>query len=315
MQKLGLAYHEAFLKHDAGPDHPEVPERVEVIMNAIERSPWREMVEIVEAREAALDEVALVHDNYYVDAIRRLCEAGGEYLPSMESNIGLESYPAALRSVGAGLTLADGVMGGRWKIGFAPTRPPGHHATSDRPRGFCMFNSVAITAKYLQQKHDIERIAIVDFDVHHGNGTEEAFWKDPSVLYCSIHRANHYPYESGKAEDIGEGPGRGFTINVPLPARADDSALLQAFDNRIKSRIERFSPQILLVSAGFDGHIRDVIGGMCYTRAGYEGLADRILTLARKSAEGRIITLLEGGYDLNGLRDGVISYLGRLIEG
>ena len=315
MQKLGLAYHETFLKHDAGPGHPEVPERVEVIMNAIDLSPWREMIEIIEAREATQDEIVLVHDRHYVDAIRRLCEAGGEYLPMMESNIGVDSFPAAIRSVGAGLTLADGVMSGRWKIGFAPTRPPGHHATRNRPRGLCLFNSVAITAKYLQQKHDIERIAIVDFDVHHGNGTEEAFWEDPKVLYCSIHRANHYPYESGKAEDIGEGPGRGFTINVPLPASADDRALIRAFDDRIKHRIEAFSPKFILVSAGFDGHIRDIIGGMRYTIVGYQGLADRILTLARKYAEGRIITLLEGGYDLDGLKEGILAYLGRLIEG
>jgi acetoin utilization deacetylase AcuC-like enzyme len=272
------------------------------------------MVEIVEAREASEDEVAQVHSRYYIDAIRRLCAAGGEYLPSMESNIGPDSWHAARRAAGAGLTLADGVMSGRWQIGFAPTRPPGHHATYERPKGFCIFGNIAITAKYIQLKYNVKRLAIIDFDVHHGNGTQEAFWQDPSVLYCSIHRENHYPYESGNVEDIGAGPGRGFTVNAPLLAGSDDKALFEAFDNQIKPRVEDFSPQIILVSAGFDGHIRDQIGGMRYTGAGYAGLADRILALARQSAAGRIITLLEGGYDIDGLREGVLRYLGRLIE-
>ncbi|MDP8237970.1 MAG: histone deacetylase [Candidatus Hatepunaea meridiana] len=315
MQSLLLAYHELFIEHDAGPSHPERPERISTVMNAIKSTPWYENVRIVEAREANPEEVALIHNPLYFNAMRRLCEAGGQYLPSMESNIGPESYPAALRAAGAGLTLSDGIMNGKSNIGFAPTRPPGHHATKERPMGFCIFNNIAITAKYLINKYNIDRICIIDFDVHHGNGTEEAFWYDPRVLYCSLHRDNLFPYNKGRQNDTGEKEGKGFTINIPLHAGCDNEAFIKAFDRYIVPKVEEFEPQILLASAGFDAHIRDIIGGMRLTGETYAAIAERLLKLASASAEGRIISLLEGGYDLEGLVEGVLSYLGRLIEG
>ncbi len=315
MQPLGLAYHESFTMHDAGPYHPEVPERVNAVMDAIRTATWSKSAEVVEAREATQAEVALVHQPGYVEAMHRLCEAGGEFLPAMESNVGPESYPAAMRAVGAGLTLADGVMEGRWKIGFAPTRPPGHHAVKDRPKGFCIFCSIAVVAKYLRKNHRVDRIAIIDFDVHHGNGTEEVFWEDPTVLYCSLHRDNHFPYGSGRRSDTGAGKGEGFTVNIPLPAGCDGETYLAAFDRYITPKVQDFRPQVLLVSAGFDAHIRDIIGGMCLTGETYEGIAGRLLELADRNAEGRIISLLEGGYDIEGLREGISRYLGRLIKG
>ncbi len=309
-----MAYHELFTRHDAGPGHPETPNRIDAVMNRINDAVWRGSVEIVEAREATQEEVALVHLPSYIEAMRRLCEAGGEYLPAMESNVGRESYPAAMRAVGAGLTLADGVMEGRWKIGFAPTRPPGHHAVKARPKGFCIFCSIAVLAKYMQQKYNLQRICIVDFDVHHGNGTQEAFWEDPTVLYCSLHRDNLFPYSSGRSADIGAGEGEGFTVNIPLPAGSDDEAYLEAFDHYLVPKVRDFKPQVLLVSAGFDAHILDIIGGMRLTGEAYGGFAVRLLELADQTAEGRIISLLEGGYSIRGLEEGVSRYLGRLIE-
>ncbi len=315
MKRLGFAYHDLFKAHDAGPDHPERPERIDSVMKAVQEADWYDQVTQVEAREATPEEVAFAHEPRYVTAMRRLCDAGGAFLLSMESNVGKESYPAALRSIGAGLTLADGVLEGQWSIGFAPTRPPGHHASWDRPRGFCIFNSIAVLARYLIIKQHFDRVAIFDFDVHHGNGTENTFYDDPQVLYCSIHRDNLFPYDKGKVLDQGEGTGKGFNLNVPLKAASGDDVYLEAIDKTVIPRFKEFDPQFILVSAGFDGHIDDVIGGMRLTGDGYADIAERVLTMASGSAQGRIVTLMEGGYSLKGLADGVTSYLGRMIQG
>lgn len=318
-------------------------------MAALEMAPWADRIVRLEAREATQAEVSLVHLPRYVEAMRRICEKGGEFLPRMEAAVGEASYPAAMRAVGAGLTLADAVMAkeesGKWKeeetptltkaesgkrkeeetppptppassgekIGFAPTRPPGHHATYDRPMGFCIFNNIAILAKYLQTKHGIGKVAIVDFDVHHGNGTEEAFWKDPTVLYVSLHTADSYPYNSGRREDSGEEAGKGFTLNVPLAPGSGDREYLAAFDRYVMPKLEEFAPEFLLVSAGFDAHFRDPLGALKLTDSGYKELARRLKAIADKYCEGRMISLLEGGYDLKGLGGGVTAYLGELI--
>ena len=314
MRKLGLAYNDLFTAHDAGPGHPERAERVKAIMDAIKEAPWFDVVEIVEAREATEDEIALIHNPRYIKAMRRLCNAGGEFLPAMEAAVGPESFPAALRAAGAGLTLADGIMEGRWKTGFAPTRPPGHHSQFERPRGFCIFNNIAILARYLIEKYDLSRVVIFDFDVHHGNGTEAAFWKDPKVLFCSIHQEGLFPSDTGNWHDIGEEEGEGYTINIPLPANSDDDEYLKAIDRYATARILEFKPEFYLVSAGFDGHRRDILSGMKLTHKGYAGIAERMKKLADVNADGKIITLLEGGYDLEGVAEGATSYLTQLIK-
>ncbi len=315
MKRLGFAYHDLFKAHDAGPDHPERPERIDAVMKAVKQADWYDQIEMVEAREATSEETSLAHEPRYVTAMKRLCDAGGAFLLSMESNVGEESYPAAMRAIGSGLTLADGILEGKWEIGFAPTRPPGHHASWDRPRGFCIFNNIAILARYLMTKQMFKRIAIFDFDVHHGNGTESTFYNDPNVFYCSIHRDNLFPYDKGKVLHQGEGEGMGYTLNIPLKASSDDGAYLDAIDKTVVPRIAEFDPQFILVSAGFDAHIMDVVGGMRLTSDGYAAIAERVLKMASGSAEGRIISLMEGGYSLQGLAEGVTRYLGRLIEG
>jgi len=335
MQKLLLAYHPAFLEHDSGPGHPEYPERIEAVMGALEAVPWVDRIEQIEARAATQAEVSLVHNPKYVEAMRRLCDAGGEFLPKMEAAVGEASYEAALRSVGAGLTLADLIMRNaecglrngdssgspqseicnpQFKIGFAPTRPPGHHATFERPMGFCIFNNISVLARYLQTKHGIGKVAIVDFDVHHGNGTEEMFWRDPTVLYISLHRDNSYPYNNGRKEDSGEGEGRGFTLNAPLPKGSGDTEYLRAFDRYVIPKLEEFAPEFLLVSAGFDAHLRDPLGGMRITDKGYAGIGMRMVGIADRFCGGKVISLLEGGYDLQGIGGGVTSYLGAMLK-
>jgi len=361
-EKLLLAYHDAFLKHDAGPTHPERPERVQAVMQSVQQSSWADRIVRLEPREATPEEIALVHSTRYVEAMRHLCEAGGEYLAPMEANVGRGTWAAAIRAAGAGLTLADriitnyelGITNSRSShqpsavshqplavshqpsavsrqpsavshqqsgisnqesainIGFAPVRPPGHHAIHERPMGFCVFNNIAITAQHLLQKHGLERIAILDFDVHHGNGTEAAFWEEPCVLFGSIHRDNLYPYDKGRREDIGEGAGKGWTVNIPLPEGSGDEEYLYALRTEWLPKVKEFNPQFVLVSAGFDAHYLDLLGGMNLTADGYEGLAEITLEMAAGAAQGRIIALLEGGYSLDGLTDGVTAYLGRL---
>jgi len=288
----------------------------------------------VEARQAEAAEIALVHNPRYIEAMRRLCAAGGQYMPQMEATVGPASWDAALRAAGAGLTLADLIMQSAkcemWskeyeknlnskfkipnpKLGFAPTRPPGHHALTDRPMGFCIFNNIAILAKYLQIRYNLARLAIIDFDVHHGNGTEAVFWGDPSVFYVSLHRDNLFPYNKGRGDDCGAGAGVGFTLNIPLPAGVGDDIYLKAFDTQVVPRVNDFAPQFMLVSAGFDAHISDPLGGMRLTTGGFRAIGERIRQMAEHSAEGRIISLLEGGYHLDGLRRAIMAYLGALI--
>lgn len=344
--KLLLAYHPAFLEHDAGPGHPEYPERIEAILGAIEAASWADQVIRLEARLALPEEVALVHNPKYIEAMRRICEKGGEFIPRMEAAVGEASWEAALRSVGAGMTLADAIMGNlefrvknlespeetqsrdktdllgidhskfitlNSKLGFAPTRPPGHHATYERPMGFCIFNNIAILARYLQTRHNIGKVAIVDFDVHHGNGTEEAFWKDPTVYYVSLHTDDSYPYNSGRREDSGEGEGRGFTLNVPLPTGTRDRDYLAAFDRYVIPKLEEFAPEFLLVSAGFDAHYCDTLGKLKLTDAAYAGLGMRLKSIANRLCNGRLISLLEGGYDLQALASSVTAYLSQML--
>lgn len=314
MSILGIATHKSFQYHDAGPDHPERWERVAVILDALKKEPFWSSVREYEAREATVEEVAYIHNPKYVEAMRRLCEAGGQFLPSMDAAVGPESYPAALHAVGAGLTLADEMMDGNIQMGFAAVRPPGHHSIYSRPWGFCIFNNIAILAKYLMKKYMLERIAIVDFDVHHGNGTEQAFWTDPKVLYCSIHQEDYFPADTGNWHDTGEGEGEGFTINIPVPARCDDDTWLKAFDRYAMPRLDEYKPQIVLVSAGFDGHWRDIISGIKLTGKAYSEIGKMILSVADKAADGRIITVLEGGYDLVGTSEGAVNYFRALTS-
>jgi len=307
-----------FLEHDTGPGHPEYPERIEAVMGALEAAPWADRIIRLEARAATQAEVALIHNPLYVEAMRRICEKGGEFIPRMEAAVGEASYPAALRAVGAGLDLADKIMqnaeGAPCKIGFAPTRPPGHHATYERPMGFCIFNNISILARYLQTKYGIGKVAIVDFDVHHGNGTEEAFWKDPTVLYVSIHTADSYPYNSGRSDDSGIGTGRGYSLNVTLLPGSSSAEYLAAFDRYVMPKLEEFAPEFLLVSAGFDAHYRDPLGAQKVTDEGYAELGRRLKRIADTYSQGRIISLLEGGYNLQSLASGVTAYLGALLE-
>ncbi|MBM3329678.1 MAG: histone deacetylase [Calditrichaeota bacterium] len=322
-----LASHTACLNHDAGPGHPERPDRIGAALEGVRSALPDEVVLQLETREADPAEIALVHRPGYIEAMRRLCQSGGEYIPAMEANVGTATWDAALNAVGAGLSLADWMLRQDSTLasqfqnprsilqntkGFALVRPPGHHALADRPMGFCLFNNIAVLARYLQVEHRISRIAIIDFDVHHGNGTEAVFWKDETVLFISIHRDNLFPYHKGMREDRGAGKGLGRTLNLPLPAGSDDDVYQVAYEREIIPAIDDFVPEFILVSAGFDAHWRDPLGGMRVTGAGYQMMGERIRDLAERHSNGRVIALLEGGYDLTGLKDGVSGFVSGL---
>jgi acetoin utilization deacetylase AcuC-like enzyme len=215
------------------------------------------------------------------------------------------------------LALVDEVMTGRLQNGFACVRPPGHHAERDRAMGFCLFNNVAIAAAYARRRFGVERVLILDWDVHHGNGTQHMFERDPGVLYASTHQYPFYP-GTGAADEVGEGEGEGYTLNIPLPAGCGDPEYLDAFDSVIEPVVEQYAPQLVLVSAGFDPHARDPLGGMRVTEPGFAAMMRTLLRLSRHSAQGRCIAVLEGGYDLSAVRDSARAVLnelqGRVVE-
>jgi acetoin utilization deacetylase AcuC-like enzyme len=216
-------------------------------------------------------------------------------------------------AVGGFLRLLDAIAAGENPNGFALVRPPGHHALRNRAMGFCMFNTIAIGAEYLKRTYGAKRILIMDWDVHHGNGTQDAFYEDPSVLYISTHQFPYYP-GSGAMDEVGAGAGEGYTVNIPLPAGCADAEYLRVFSDLVIPAAAKFAPEWILVSAGFDPHRRDPLGGMGVTEEGFAAMAKMLLEVADQCSDGRIAFLLEGGYDLAGLRNSVAAVLNALRE-
>ena len=230
-----------------------------------------------------------------------------------DTRISPQSYDVARRAVGGVLAAVDAVMAGRVKNAFAALRPPGHHALADQAMGFCLLNNVAIATRYVQERHGVERVLIVDWDVHHGNATQAIFYRDPSVLFFSTHQYPYYP-GTGAAHEVGEGAGRGTTINVPLVAGAGDDTIVTAFRERLRPAAAAFRPQFVLISAGFDAHQGDPLAHLQVTEAGYAALTRIVKTIADQHAGGRIVSVLEGGYYLDGLARSVEAHLRVLAE-
>lgn len=293
--------------HEMGPGHPESPARLFAIKEVLDGDGVGREVGRIEARPAAEGELAFVHDERY---IRRIAEtAGKEETPlDPDTTANDSSWEAARLAAGGLIRCVEEVEAGRFGNAFAFVRPPGHHAERAYAKGFCLFNNVAIAAEWLIRHGKAERVAIIDFDVHHGNGTQHAFSKRPDVFFASLHRFPFYP-GTGAADEIGEGEGRGATLNVPLAAGADDDAYRRALGDRVIPAVERFGPEFLLLSAGFDAHVRDPLGGMRVTTAGFGRMMEAILLLARECCGGRAVATLEGGYDLRALRDAVEAQL------
>jgi acetoin utilization deacetylase AcuC-like enzyme len=302
MARVGLVYDPLYLEHDTG-GHPEKAERLRAIMTLLEESSLRSKLTSVAANDATLADLELVHEPEMIRWVREQVEGGSRAL-DMDTAVSSRSYEAALRAAGGCLRATDAVLAGDIDSAFCLVRPPGHHATPDHAMGFCLFNNVAIATRHAIERRGLERVAIADFDVHHGNGSQDVFYSDPRVLYLSTHESPLYP-GTGSWREAGTGPGLGFTVNVPLPMESGDQQYRHAFETVLLPALRRFRPQLLLVSAGFDGHFADSLAWMSLSCAGYYELALMLRQAADELCDGRIIFSLEGGYDLTALAWGV----------
>jgi acetoin utilization deacetylase AcuC-like enzyme len=303
MKPTGLVREEIYLKHEMGMYHPESPERLEVLYSMLDDLGKALNIAYVQARKATLDELCANHDPRYVDRIMGTAGCESVFLDPDTSTC-CHSWDAAVSAVGGLLRLVDGVMDGSVRNGFALVRPPGHHAENRRAMGFCFFNNVALAAHYALNHYKLERIAIVDWDLHHGNGTQDAFYEDPRVLFISTHQYPHYP-GTGGIREVGHGPGEGFNINVPLAAGAGDAEYICVFNRLVYPLLEAYQPQLILVSAGFDAHEKDPLGGMNLTEDGYEAMVKVLMRSALQLCADRLLLVLEGGYHLGALRNSV----------
>ena len=303
MRPTGIVRDPSFLLHDMGRYHPENPERLRVIYEMIDESgPALNLVE-VPARNAEPAELAKVHDPRYVAHIASTAGRANTFLDP-DTSACAHSWNASSRAVGGLFNLVDAVMEGSVRNGFALVRPPGHHAERRRAMGFCFFNNVALAARYAVDRHGMERVAIVDWDLHHGNGTQNSFYEEPRVLFISTHQYPHYP-GTGGIREVGHGQGEGYTVNVPLAAGANDAEYLMVFHMLVVPILQAYRPELILVSAGFDAHESDPLGGMKVTDSGFQRMVKLLMHLAHESSCERLVLTLEGGYDLTALSNSV----------
>jgi acetoin utilization deacetylase AcuC-like enzyme len=298
----------AFREHETG-DHPENAGRLRAIDSALEGLDLLADRPQIPFHAAPDDVLARVHDPRYIAGIREFAAQGGGWLDA-DTPVGARSVEIAALAAGAGVAAVDAALEGRARHGFVLARPPGHHATPSRGMGFCLFNTIAIAAAHALAR-GLDRVLIVDWDVHHGNGTQDAFFETDKVLFCSVHQWPLYP-GTGAASERGVGRGAGYTINVPLAPGANDDAYMEVFDQVILPAANAFGPQIVLISAGFDAHANDPLGGMLVTERGFANLARRIVGVAETHADSRVVAFLEGGYDPPALATSVVATLAAL---
>ncbi len=302
--------HPAGLDHRTPAGHPERPDRLRAIDRALEAERFQ-LLAREEAPMADVDVVALCHPTSYVEAIRNANPREGMVRLDADTSMSPGTFEAALRAVGGAALAADEIMAGRASNAFCAMRPPGHHAEKTHAMGFCFFNTAAITARHVQKKHGAERVAIVDFDVHHGNGTQDIFWSDPTVLYCSTHEMPLYP-GTGAASERGD---HDTIVNAPLRAGDGGERFRDAFETVILPRLTAFRPDFLVISAGFDAHMRDPLANLNLLEPDYAWVTQKLMEIATASARGRIVSVLEGGYDLQGLAGSVSAHVGALMGG
>ncbi len=308
MKKTGVLWDERFVRHEMGFSHPESPKRLLVIKEVLDGGGIGKELTHVAARAATKEELMYVHDKSYIESVEATAgEEGYTYLDP-DTLACAHTWEAAEYAAGGTLSLVDEVLKGDLTNGFAFVRPPGHHSEKNQAMGFCIFNNIAIAAEHAKRRHGVERIAIVDFDVHHGNGTQQAFYEREDVFFASVHRAPFYP-GTGLANETGTGKGKGTTLNIPLEYGADDDVYKTVFDKQIVPAVLNFSPKLILVSAGFDSHDRDPLGGMKMTTDGYRWIATTLSHLANECCGGKVVYVLEGGYDLRALQGSVEATL------
>ncbi len=318
-----LVYDPIFLEHLTPPSHPEQPERLNRAIEVLEALGWleREGLVLLAPRAATEDELAAVHDRAYIRRVEHAAhraavreEQGGRasYFFATDTYVSAKSFEAAVMAAGAPLTAIDAIMSGEVENAYCLVRPPGHHAVAEAAMGFCLFNNVAVAARYAVDRYKLDRVMIVDFDVHHGNGTQEMFYDDPRVLYFSTHQAPFYP-GTGLSDERGEGEGFGTTINVPLPAGTGYETFEPIFRQVLAPAADRFDPQLILVSAGFDAHWDDPLGGLNLSTAGFAKLMGILIEQARFLCQGRIVFVQEGGYSIEAMAACAATCLNQLL--
>ena len=315
LAETGLVYGEIYLKHDTGPHHPERPERLTAIIETLEAGGLLDKLVRIEPEPAERSVLELCHKPRYIDEFKMAVENSEPFLHRPECVLSPATFEVALCAVGGVLKGIDEVMEGRVRNCFCAVRPPGHHAGNYRAMGFCFFNNVAIAAKYLQKEHAVEKIVIIDWDAHHGNGTQYMFDKDPTIYFVSFHENPFSCYPgTGKDSEIGHHQGKGFTQNFPMPAGAGEKEYLEAFE-KVELAMKKFRPQFVLVSAGFDAHTAEPSAHIDLTAEGYAELTRRVKTIAEVYAGGRLVSVLEGGYVLGALGESVEKHIRVLLEG
>lgn len=300
-------------EHLVGRSHPERPERFDAVLRDLRQAGLLERTTPLSARSATLDELLLCHTPKYLQTAQHDIEAGYDHLTTGDTDVTANSWEIALLATGGVLNAVDAVASGKVRNAFCAVRPPGHHATPDRGMGFCIVNNIAIGARYAQRKHGLERVVIVDWDVHHGNGTQDIFYKDPTVFFFSTHQWPLYP-GTGRAGETGEGDGKGFTMNFPFPAGSGRHEILGAVEQSLMPAMKEFRPDLVMVSAGFDSRVGDLLGDFTLTDADFTDLTRAVMTIAGKYAGGRVVSVLEGGYNLSGLASAAAAHVEALAR-
>ena len=305
-----LITHPACLNHLTPPGHPERPDRLRAIERALEAEKFQTLAR-AQAPMAALEIVALCHPMDYVTEVRGATPSEGMVRLDADTSMSPGSFEAALRAVGGAVLAVDEVFSKKAANAFVATRPPGHHAETARPMGFCLFDNAAIAARYAQTRHGVTRAAIVDFDVHHGNGSQEIFWADRSVMYCSTHQMPLFPGTGA----VGETGDFNTIVNAPLRPGDGSDAFRAAFENRALPRLREFAPELIVISAGFDAHMRDPLANLNLAEADFAWATQKIMEIADHCADGRVVSLLEGGYDLEALANSAAAHVTALMHG
>ena len=308
-QKTAFVYHPDYLNHDTGPEHPERPDRLRASLAALQQSDVWEQLHHMDPQPATVEQIAYAHNPGYSEHIRQSCESAVPL--TYDTPVVQESFDIALLSTGGVLCAAEAVVTKKVKNAFAMVRPPGHHATPGQSMGFCLFNNIAVTTRYLQREHSVGKVAIVDWDVHHGNGTQDIFYEDESVFFFSIHQSPLYP-GTGSRNEQGSGKARGTILNVPMPPGSGDSEYIAVFEDVLGPALRDFSPEFILISAGFDAHYLDPLAHIDLTAEGFAKLTDLVLDVAEEIASGNVVSALEGGYSLEGISESVVAHVERL---
>lgn len=303
-----LLSHKASFDHLTPPGHPERPDRMRAVAQALGDPRFDALVR-ADAPVGSLDHVSLCHDNHYIDELRHIAPESGLVYIDGDTSLSPGTWEAVMRGVGGAIAATDAVMKGEHTNAFVATRPPGHHAESNKAMGFCFFDQAAIAARYAQRTYGIGRAAVIDFDVHHGNGTQEIFWADKSVMYCSTHQMPLFP-GTGATQERGD---HDTIVNAPLRDGDGGAKFRAAFDNLILPQLQNFSPELIIISAGFDAHRRDPLASLELDAADFGWVTRKLLDLADQTAGGRVVSVLEGGYDLQGLQESVAAHVTELM--